>query len=144
MMTTIDTSLIGSKSEVVKFEVEKGAIRAFAAALGSSNLLFTDEEYAKSQGYASLVAPPTFPGTFRMPKPGLDKLELSRTLHGAQEFIYERPIVAGDVLFCSSQLVDVYEKESKQKKMTFYILETRGEDEQGNLVYRSRTTIIYR
>ena len=143
-MKTVDTSVIGSKSEVMQFEVEKGAIRAFAAALGSNNLLFTNEEYAKQQGYASLVAPPTFPATFRLPKPGLEHIELSRTLHGEQEFIYERPIVAGDVLSCSNELVDVYEKESKNKKMTFYILETRGEDEKGNLVYRSRTTIIYR
>lgn len=143
-MTTVDTSVIGSKSEVMQFEVEKGAIRSFAAAIGSNNPLFIDEAYAKKQGYASLIAPPTFPATFRLSKPGLDHIELSRTLHGEQEFIYERPIVAGDILSCYNELVDVYEKESKNKKMTFYILETRGEDDKGNLVYRSRTTIIYR
>lgn len=143
-MTTVDTSLIGSKSEVIQFEVEKGAIRSFAAAIGSNNPLFTDEAYAKQQGYVSLVAPPTFPATFRLPKVGLDQLELSRTLHGEQEFIYERPIVAGDILSCQNELIDIYEKESKNKKMTFYILETKGEDGQGNLVFRSRTTIIYR
>ncbi|HBN84806.1 MAG TPA: MaoC family dehydratase, partial [Clostridiales bacterium] len=61
-----------------------------------------------------------------------------------QEFIYERPIVAGDVLRCQNQLVDIFEREGKQGMMTFFILETRGEDRDGNLVFRSRTTVIYR
>lgn len=142
-MTTVDRTVIGSKSDVIEFEVEKGAIRAFAAALGSENPLYFDEKYAKEQGYASLVAPPTFPSTFRLPKPGIN-VELSRTLHGEQEFIYERPIVAGDVLRCSNQLIDIFERPGKSGTMTFFILETRGEDVTGNLVFRSKTTIIYR
>ncbi|WP_227937911.1 MaoC family dehydratase N-terminal domain-containing protein [Alkalihalobacillus deserti] len=142
-MTTTDKTLIGSKSETIEFEVEKGAIRAFAQALGSENPIYLNEEYAKQQGYASLVAPPTFPSTFRLPKPGIN-VELSRTLHGAQEFLYERPIVAGDVLRCTNQLVDIFEKDGKSGTMTFYILETRGEDLKGNLVFRSKATIIYR
>jgi acyl dehydratase len=142
-MTTVDRTVIGSKSDDFEFEVEKGAIRAFAAALGSENPLYFDENYAKEQGYASLVAPPTFPSTFRLPKPGINVV-LSRTLHGEQEFIYERPIVAGDVLRCSNQLIDIFERPGKSGTMTFFILETRGEDVNGNLVYRSKTTIIYR
>ncbi|KKB35194.1 MaoC family dehydratase N-terminal domain-containing protein [Bacillus thermotolerans] len=142
-MTVIDRTVIGSKSETLEFEVEKGAIRAFAHALGSDNPIYFDEDYAKQQGYASLVAPPTFPSTFRVPKPGIN-VELSRTLHGAQEFIYERPIVAGDTLRCTNYLADIFEKEGKSGTMTFFILETRGEDLSGNLVYRSKTTIIYR
>jgi acyl dehydratase len=140
----IDQTVIGSKTETFEFEVEKGAIRAFASAIGDDNPLYFDESYAQALGYASIVAPPTFPATFRMPKPGLDHLELRRTLHGEQEFIYERPIVAGDILRCTSTLVDSFEREGKQSKMVFFILETKGEDLQGNLVYTSKTTIIYR
>lgn len=141
----IDRSVIGSKSEVREFEVEKGAIRAFARALGDENPLYLDEAYAKSQGYASLVAPPTFAATFSMPKPGLENIELRRTLHGEQEFFYERPIVAGDVIRCQVQLTEIFDKEGKQGgKMTFIILKTRGEDVNGNHVYTSKTTIIYR
>ncbi|SDH24864.1 Acyl dehydratase [Alteribacillus persepolensis] len=138
----LDTSAIGTKTEWTTVEVEKGSIKAFADALGDDNPLYCDEEYAREKGYPSIVAPPTFPATFHLPKPGLD-LELSRTLHGEQEFVYERPIVAGDILHCISELVDVYERDGK-RKMTFYVLETRGEDSNGSLVYTGRTTIIYR
>lgn len=139
----IDRNAIGVKSEKRVFEVEKGAIRAFAQAIGDDNPIHLDEAYAKEQGYASLVAPPTFPATLRMPKPGIN-VELSRTLHGEQEFSYERPIVAGDVLHCVSELVDIYERPGKAAPMTFFILETRGEDSNGNLVFTSKTTVIYR
>lgn len=138
----MDRSLIGSKTDVYEFEVEKGAIRKFAQAIGDDNPLYLDEEYAKSLGYPSLVAPPTFPATFSMPKPGMDHIEPSRTLHGEQEFTYVRPIVAGDVLRCVRTLTDIYEREGK-RKMTFFILETRGEDKEGNEVFRAKSTIIY-
>lgn len=138
----VDTSLIGIKTDWSKIEVEKGAIRKFAEAIGANNPLYFDEEYAREKGYRSLVCPTTFPATFHLPKPGIN-LDLTRTLHGEQEYEYERPLVAGDILRCRSELVDVYERQGKEL-MTFYIIETRGEDENGQLVYKSRATIIQR
>lgn len=139
----IDRKLIGSTSEVYEIEVEKGAIRAFANAIGDDNPLYHDEKYAKEQGYTSLVAPPTFPQTFKIPTPGLN-VDKRRTLHGEQEFIYERPIVAGDVLRCVSKLEDIFERQGKQGTMTFILIEMRGKDINGELVFSSITTIIYR
>lgn len=141
----IEKSIIGCKSEVYEFEVEKGAIRAFARAIGDDNPIYFDETVAREQGYRSLIAPPTFPMTLTIPKPGLSDMDKSRTLHGCQEFIYKRPIVAGDVLRCVSEVVDTFEKEGKKGgKMYFIIIETKGEDLDGNHVYSSKTTIIYR
>lgn len=144
LVKMIDRTLIGSTSEVYEFEVEKGAIRAFAGSIGDGNPLYNDEEYAKSQGFASIVAPPTFPQTFKIPTPGFHTVDKRRTLHGEQEFIYERPIVAGDVLSCVSKLVDIIERPGKKGTMTFFLFETWGEDLNANLVYRSITTVIYR
>ncbi|MDA5108363.1 MaoC family dehydratase N-terminal domain-containing protein [Brevibacillus thermoruber] len=139
----IDPSVVGSTSEPQLVEVEKGAIRAFARAIGDDNPLYSDEAFAREQGYASLVAPPTFPTTFRIPNPNI-RLELSRVLHGEQEYAYERPIVAGDVLRCVNRVVDVYERTGKLGKMTFLVTEVRGEDLEGNPVFRGRSTIILR
>ena len=139
----IDRNLIGSTSEVYEFEVEKGAIRTFASAIGDDNPLYFDEAYAKEQGYASLVASPTFPQTFRIPTLDL-KVEKSRTLHGEQEYIYERPIVAGDILRCVSKLVDINERQGKKGTMISFLYEIRGEDLNGNFVFLSKTTVIYR
>lgn len=56
----IDQTVIGSKTETFEFEVEKGAIRAFASAIGDDNPLYFDESYAQALGYASIVAPQHF------------------------------------------------------------------------------------
>jgi len=138
----IDTSIIGTKTDWVKVEIEKGAIRKFADAIGSKNPLYFDEDYAREKGFRSLVCPTTFPATFHLPKPGIE-LELTRTLHGGQEYEYERPLVAGDVLQCQSELMDVFQRQGKEL-MTFYIIETSGKDETGQIVYKSRATIIQR
>lgn len=140
----MDPSVIGSQSEPRLVEVEKGAIRVFANAIGDSNPLYLDEVFAKEQGFASLVAPPTFPTTFRLPPNPKVKFELARVLHGEQEYAYERPIVAGDVLRCVSTVVDVYERTGKLGSMTFLISEVRGEDLEGNLVYTGKGTVIIR
>ncbi|WNC16506.1 MaoC family dehydratase N-terminal domain-containing protein [Brevibacillus brevis] len=140
----IDPKVVGSTSEATLVEVEKGAIRAFAHAIGDDNPLCTDEGFARAHGYASLVAPPTFPTTFRIPNPNV-RFELSRVLHGGQEYRYTRPIVAGDVLRCVSRVADVYEREGKQGgKMTFLVTEVRGEDLDGQLVFTGKSTVILR
>lgn len=139
----VDPNIIGSTSESEIFEIEKGAIRNFAAAIGDENPLYTDEAFAKECGYPSIVAPPTFPTTIRVMNPKV-KFEPSRVLHGGMEYLYERPIVAGDILRCYSSVVDVYEREGKIGKMTFLVQETRGEDLDGNLVYRGKNTLIVR
>ncbi|MDA8345447.1 MAG: MaoC family dehydratase N-terminal domain-containing protein [Thermaerobacter sp.] len=129
----IDRSIIGRESPPAVFEVEKGAIRRFAAAIG-------DETPAFARGE---IAPPTFPTTFRSPVPGL-ALDLRRVLHGGEEYVYERPLRAGDVLHVTRRIEDCYEREGSLGKMTFYIVSAEGQDGDGEIVYRSRTTIIYR
>ena len=51
---------IGVESEPVTHEVEKGAIRKFAEALGDANPLFNDEEAARKTRYGGMIASPTF------------------------------------------------------------------------------------
>jgi len=128
---TIDRSVIGLESDEVIFEVEKGAIRKFADALGDTTPAYTRGE----------IAPPTFPTTFRLSIPGLS-LELSRVLHGEQEYKFERPIRAGDRLRCKSRVVDVYEREGRLGRMTFLVTEIEGRDERGQLVFTGRSTAI--
>src|SRR5579884_2535262 len=106
---SIDQSLVGMTSEVQEFVVERGAIRRFAEAVGDTNPLYLNESHAKACGYASVIAPPTFPTTFRVPLPV--EIDMSHVLHGEQEYAYTRPIVAGETIRCRAQIVKVYERE---------------------------------
>jgi hydroxyacyl-ACP dehydratase HTD2-like protein with hotdog domain len=129
----VDRSIIGLSSEATVNEVERGAIRKFAEAIGDPS-----PAYARGD-----VAPPTFPTTFRTKLPGVN-LDPKRILHGGEEFAYERPIRGGDRITVVRRIADVYEREGSVGHMTFYIFESEGTDEQGQLVYKSRSTIIYR
>ena len=123
--------LIGRESEIVVFEVERGAIRKFADAV-------QDPTPACVRGD---VAPPTFPTTFRMTIPGLS-FDLARVLHGAQEYQYERPLRAGDRVRCRVRVANVYRRQGSLGEMTFLILAMEGTDESGSPVFTATTTIL--
>ena len=129
---SLTRDVIGLEAEKL-FEVERGAIRRFAEAVG-------DATPACVRGD---IAPPTFPTTFRIPIPGLT-YDPARVLHGAQEYRYERPLRAGDRLRCRSRVADIYQRQGRLGEMTFLILELEGHDESGAVVFGGRTTAILR
>ena len=129
----LSSDLIGRESEVVVFDVERGAIRKFADAV-------QDQTPACVRGD---IAPPTFPTTFRMTIPGLT-FELARVLHGAQEYRYQRPLRAGDRVRCRLRVADIYQRKGRLGDMTFLILLIDGTDESGSPVFTGTTTAILR
>ncbi|MBI2889217.1 MAG: MaoC family dehydratase N-terminal domain-containing protein [Nitrospirae bacterium] len=144
----VDRSLIGMEGDSVEFEVEKGAIRRFAQAIGDPNPVYTDEAAARRAGYSGLVAPPTFATTFNDTAYSLRArlpLDFKRILHGEMAFEYHQPIVAGMKLRCRAKLADAYEKPGKSGSMEFYVIEIAGhETVSGTLVFASRSTVIMR
>ncbi|MEH7275596.1 MaoC family dehydratase N-terminal domain-containing protein [Neobacillus vireti] len=141
----LDKSMIGLEGEVSVVEVEKGHIRRFAEAIGDPNPLYVDEEYASKTPYGGIIAPPTFPVALRQENGGVPlKLDHRRMLHGEQEFIYYRPIRAGDRLYLKSKVSDLYEREGKSGSMQFLVLDVEIKDDAGEMVAISRMNIIYR
>jgi acyl dehydratase len=142
----IDRTLIGSSAAPFAVEVEKGAIRRFAEAIGETADIYFDEAFALSLGYPGIVAPPTFPTTFRPPsRPtwilGLDE---GRFLAGEQGFRYWRPILAGDRLQCELRLTDVQDKRSSKGDMALIIQDLIVTAPSGDMVCVNRRIVIYR
>lgn len=130
----IPRELIGHESEDILIEIERGAIRRFAEAVGD-----TTEACLRGE-----IAPPSFPTTIRIPIPGLT-YDLARVLHAGQEYRYERPIHAGDRLRCRSRLQDVYQREGRLGQMTFFIVDLEGRSaDNGEPVFTGRSTVILR
>ncbi len=101
----LNRDLIGrSTTSDEPFEVTRGDIRRFAAAIGDSNPACSDPAAAQALGHRDVVAPPTFLITLAMssagelvtdPELGLD---YSLVVHGEQRFTLHRPVCAGDLL----------------------------------------------
>lgn len=128
----LDRSLIGIRSPAMEFEVERGAIRKFAEAIGDPNPVYQRGE----------LAPPSFPTTFRVKLPGLDAVSPARLIHGNEEYAYERPIRAGDRLLCHREIRDLFFKQGKLGAMTFVISVIEGRDPAGELVFTGKSTLI--
>jgi hydroxyacyl-ACP dehydratase HTD2-like protein with hotdog domain len=65
-------------------------------------------------------------------------------LHGEQEFVYHRPVQAGETLHQEGKIVDLYTKEAKGKTMTFLVMETVFTDDAGDPVVTERFNLIHR
>lgn len=114
-------------------EVEKGAIRSFAEAIGDDNPKFNDD----------LVAPPTFIVKLTMGLGKDIKWEFGRLgLHGGEEYEYLKPIKAGDTLTCKTKITDIYEKQGSKGKMAFMIMESNVNNQDNELVAKMKRTRI--
>lgn len=145
-MSEIDHSLIGTATEPFLVEVEKGAIRKFAEALGDPNPIYRDEAAACALGFAGIVAPPTFPVSFIPPRepPWMRNLDRRRILAGEQRFDYCRPVLAGDLLSCRIIFAGVDTREGRSGRMELLRSELIGEDADGNWVFTNGKVTVYR
>ena len=155
-----DKSKLGMEFAPYTFEVEKGKIAEFAMAIYQKESkdqispLYTDREAAKKAGYKDIIAPPTFQTSFPlwasgglMPIIQALNINLMRLLHGEEEYEYLGTIHPGDIMTGRSKVVDMYEKEKKDKPgkfMEFTVIETEIRNQRGELVIKSRSTIVER
>lgn len=141
----VDRNIIGRASASEYFEVEKGAIRKFATAIGDENPVYYDEEYAKEKGLPSLLAPLTFPATFRGTVPEwFEKIDKNKLLHGEQEYQYERRFYAGERIKLEEKVIDIYDKKGKNGSMTFIVRLREGYDENDKKIFAEKSTFIVR
>lgn len=146
-------ALIGKESEPEIFEVDRAGVRMFARAVGYSDRVFYDEEYAKSQGYRSLPAPPGYLGTavfdpershptFSRRRTEGPSTSLKRILNGGNEFEYYEQICAGDVLTMTEKITDLKERPGSIGTMLFIIREQTYRNRDGKIVAIARGTTI--
>jgi len=136
-------ALVGTDSVPVFYDVEKGAIRKFARAIGDPSPLYVDQKAAVAAGYAGIIAPPTFarllipgPGSKPFPEP------FRRILDGGSAYRYSEPIVAGDRIRVIARLVELFEKHGRLGTMLFKVHEIRYENQHGRVAQAQRSTVI--
>jgi acyl dehydratase len=143
----VDRSATGREAKPAVNEVEKGAIRRFAEAIGETNPVYFEEAAARAAGYRSVVAPPTFPTSLRAGSDLREGLMLSpgkHLLQAEQSFEYARPIVAGDKLMVRSKVAGIESRSTPSGPTDVVIIEDEGRDDAGELVYRSRQLWVVR
>lgn len=142
MPFSIDPQYLNVPSPPLTTEVDKSMIRRFATALGLTNPIYLQEDYARGQGYASLVAPPTFAVTLpHAPIPGL-VLPESGILHGEQQFEYEHQIIAGDRITVRAWVEGVRKRKGSQGTMNIVTIAQDAKNQLDLITVRSRAVLI--
>ncbi len=146
---------------VERFPVEAGHIMLFARAIGDTNQIYHDADYARGTEPGSVIAPPTFvqasaqfnPDYFLRPKPGQPWFGSGKEptgvtrgeggggggLHAEQHYIYHRHPKPGDVLTATVKPGKTWEKQGRRSgKLIFTESITEYRDQHGELVVTSR------
>lgn len=98
------------------FEVGREKIREFCGAIKCDDPASLDEKAAAELGHSGAVAPLTFMtllailaqrGFFKTVDVGLETMQIVQV---EQKFVYHRPVVAGDRLWCNFDVVSVQER----------------------------------
>jgi len=135
--------MIGRESAPHTVEIERGAIRRFAEAIGDPNPIFNDEKRARLTRLGGMVAPPTFcrslgGGFFNVPL----NMQTFRGLDGGSEWEYFEPIRVGDRITVVSRLAEVRESQGRLGPMVFIVSETRYTNQFDQLCVIQRSTTI--
>ena len=142
--------VVGKEYPPYAVTVERGRIKDFARAIGDTNPFHLDDRVGAASEFGDIIAPPTFPITFRDESADTGTLlkdlgvDISRLLHGEQEFELHRPITPGETFVCRPKITDVYEKSGKSGAMAFVVRETYVTDKENELVATLRGVTVIR
>ena len=150
MPIQVNTAVKGKEYPPYAVTVERGKIKEFARAIGDLSPFYLDDEVARAGPWGDIIAPPTFPITFR--DEGADTgallrdlgVDISRLLHGEQEFEHFKPIRPGQTYLCRTRVVDISEKTGRSGPMAFVVRETVVTDGDNDIVATVRHITVIR
>jgi acyl dehydratase len=137
-------------------EIGRATIHRFAAAIGDSNPLYLDEEFARNTRHGGIIAPPTMifelnhnlGGEISEEDGGyLDKITLpaplTRFIRGGNEYEFFQPARPEDKITLKREVTQVFEKRGKAGPLVFVKIEITYTNQKGELLGINRETLIF-
>ena len=126
--------MIGMETGKIVHEVDKTMLRNIAEAVEDPNPRWL-EEAAPGFMLSAMVTG----GGAKLP----EKLfVLKRAVAGGGKWEFYLPVKIGDVITCTTNLTDIYERQGKSGKMLFFVTETRVINQRGELTAKGQGTLI--
>ena len=150
MAITVNKDVKGKEYPPFTVTVERGKIKEFARAIGDLSPFYLDDAVGRASEWGDIVAPPTFPITFRDESADTGVMlrdlgvDISRILHGEQEFEHFKPIRPNETYLCRSRVADIYEKSGRSGAMAFVVREMTVTDGDNDIVCLVRSTTVVR
>lgn len=150
MPIQLNTSIKGKEYPPYVVHVERAKIKDFARAIGDLSPFYLDDEVGRASPWGDIIAPPTFAITFRDENADTGTVlkdlgvDISRILHGEQEFESYKPIRPGETYLCRSRITDIYEKAGRSGAMAFVVREMAVTDPDNEIVSMVRHITVVR
>ncbi|PYN94130.1 MAG: MaoC family dehydratase [Candidatus Rokuibacteriota bacterium] len=150
MPITVNKAIVGKEYPPFPVTVERGRLKDFARALGDPNPFYVNDAVGTASPWGDVIAPPTFAISFRDETADSGALlrdlgvDISRLLHGEQEFEIHRQLVPGETYLCRTKVLDVYEKTGRSGPMAFVVRETAVTDRTGEIAVSMRQVTVVR
>lgn len=150
MPIQVNKDIVGKEYPPFVVTVERGRIKDFARALGDLNPFYLDDAVGRASAWGDVIAPPTFAVSFRDEAADSGALlrdlgvDISRLLHGEQEFELHGQLRPGETYLCRTKVVDVYEKTGRSGPMAFVVREMAVTDRHDEVVVTMRQTTVVR
>jgi acyl dehydratase len=150
MAITVNKDVKGKEYPPFVVTVERGKIKEFARAIGDLSPFYLDDAVGRASEWGDIVAPPTFPITFRDENADTGVMlrdlgvDISRILHGEQEFEHFKPIRPGETYLCRSRVTDIYEKAGRSGAMAFVVREMTVTDGDNDIACLVRSITVVR
>lgn len=142
-----DKSKLGHSFPSFTITVERCKLSELALALGDENPIYYDPAAARAAGYDDVPLPPTAATIFtfwgntklweQLASVGIN---VTRILHGEEEYEYVLPIAANDVLTGVTTIVDG----KSRPTMDIVTTETRYTNQHNHYVLRVKTMFVVR
>lgn len=153
---------VGSKSEKYLGEITSQLIKRYALAVGDENPLYHNKDFALSNGYEDIVAPPNMLASIVDWGVGAPESELRRdgtsdsdetptieeegvrVMGGGEKMRFHKPVVAGTEVTLTSELTDVSTKEGSKGLLTLLVFDNTFTDQHGDVLCVCTRTVIVR
>jgi len=150
VLTEALKKMIGKEEPLLIYKVEEGAIQRFAQAVGDSNPMHSDVEYAAQSSFGRLKAPPGFVGW--PVTSGFDMFQFVEkliaagaprgNLDGGVEYEFLAPIGAGDTLAALIKIASIVGKETRLGPTMSTTVEVTYTNQRGAVALIVRQTFL--
>lgn len=149
-------SMIGVETKL-HYQVTERDITRFAQAIGDTNPLYNDAEFAQKSKYGSIIAPPLFCQMFAYSDIPADELKqdgspkeidvplpTTKVLGGGSSFEIGEPIRAGDTIIIVKKIHDIYKKQGRSGLLYFVLMDNFWTNQNNEMVAHEVATYIHR
>jgi acyl dehydratase len=146
-----DKSKLGYSFPPFTITIERNKIHELTTAIGDENPIYHDLAAAQAAGYADIPLSPTAPTIFtfwgntqiweQLTGVGIN---VTRLLHGEEEYEYLEPIAPGDTLTGVTTIVDGKSRKTKEGSMDIVTTETRYTNQHQQHVLSAKTVFVVR